>query len=90
MSRKGRTASSLWQARNECRDSIRILTCRICRNWDFWRVGLVGFEVNLFLATFNMLPVMPLDGAKVFRWNKLLWRIFRPATFQHSVIFFGL
>ena len=36
-------------------------------------IGLVGFPVNLFLATFNMLPIMPLDGAKVFRWNKLLW-----------------
>ena len=38
-------------------------------------IGLIGFPVNLFLATFNMLPIMPLDGAKVFRWNKLLWVI---------------
>ncbi len=36
-------------------------------------IGQIGFPVNLFLATFNMLPIMPLDGAKVFRWNKLLW-----------------
>ena len=36
-------------------------------------IGLIGFPVNLFLATFNMLPLMPLDGAKVFRWNKLIW-----------------
>jgi len=33
----------------------------------------LGSRVNLFLATFNMLPIMPLDGAKVFRWNKLIW-----------------
>jgi Zn-dependent protease len=39
----------------------------------FVQVGGIGFEINLFLATFNMIPVMPLDGAKVFRWNKLLW-----------------
>ena len=39
-------------------------------------IGAVGFPVNLFLATFNMLPIMPLDGAKVFRWNKLLWAAF--------------
>ena len=36
-------------------------------------IGLIGFPVNLFLATFNMVPIMPLDGAKVLRWNKLLW-----------------
>jgi Zn-dependent protease len=39
-------------------------------------IGLIGFEVNLFLATFNMIPIMPLDGAKVFRWNKILWAAF--------------
>jgi Zn-dependent protease len=27
-------------------------------------------SVNAFLAGFNMLPVMPLDGAKVWAWNK--------------------
>ncbi len=36
-------------------------------------IGAIGFPVNLFLALFNMLPVLPLDGAKVFRWNKILW-----------------
>ena len=39
----------------------------------FAELGSVGFPVNLFLATFNMIPVMPLDGAKVFRWNKVIW-----------------
>jgi Zn-dependent protease len=39
-------------------------------------IGLIGFPVNLFLATFNMLPIMPLDGAKVLRWNKLIWAVF--------------
>ena len=36
-------------------------------------IGAIGFQVNLFLAAFNMIPIMPLDGAKVFRWNKFLW-----------------
>src|SRR5438105_13503176 len=27
-------------------------------------------SVNAFLAAFNMIPVMPLDGAKVWAWNK--------------------
>jgi len=39
-------------------------------------IGAIGFPVNLFLATFNMLPIMPLDGAKVFRWSKILWAAF--------------
>jgi Zn-dependent protease len=41
-----------------------------------WQLlGSVGLYINLFLATFNMLPIMPLDGAKVFRWSKVRWAI---------------
>ena len=29
--------------------------------------------VNFFLAAFNMLPVFPLDGSKVFVWSKTTW-----------------
>jgi len=29
--------------------------------------------VNAFLAGFNMLPIMPLDGAKVWAWNKAVY-----------------
>ena len=36
-------------------------------------VGVVGFQVNSFLALFNLLPIPPLDGSKVFRWNKTAW-----------------
>ncbi|MEM3670779.1 MAG: site-2 protease family protein [Thermoprotei archaeon] len=38
-------------------------------------LGGIGLSINLFLAAFNMIPIMPLDGAKVFRWNKPLWAI---------------
>ncbi|MHB8605112.1 MAG: zinc metalloprotease [Thermoplasmatota archaeon] len=40
-------------------------------------IGLTGtlFEnivfINLFLAGFNMLPIPPLDGSKVWKWSKL-------------------
>lgn len=36
-------------------------------------LGLEGVYVNIFLGAFNMLPIMPLDGAKVWRWSKLRW-----------------
>ncbi|VVB88092.1 Uncharacterised protein [uncultured archaeon] len=31
--------------------------------------------INVFLAGFNMIPVGPLDGAKVWKYNKVLWGI---------------
>lgn len=41
---------------------------------SFWfQLGFEGFSINIFLALFNMLPVPPLDGAKVFAWDKFRW-----------------
>jgi len=53
--------------------AVVFLLVRTVGTGIIYDIGVVGFPVNIFLATFNMLPVMPLDGAKVFRWNKLLW-----------------
>ena len=36
-------------------------------------VWALGAQLNLILAIFNMLPMFPLDGSKVFAWNKLVW-----------------
>ncbi len=41
-----------------------------------------GFFINSYLAAFNLIPVGMLDGAKVIRWNPLIWGI----TFIFSVI----
>ena len=38
-------------------------------------VSSVGYSINSFLATFNLLPIGNLDGSKVFRWNVAIWAI---------------
>jgi Zn-dependent protease len=35
----------------------------------------LGARVNTWLAVFNLIPLGPLDGAKIFRWNKGIWLI---------------
>jgi len=40
----------------------------------FWgSLGAYGVFINIWLALFNMLPIMPLDGAKVFSWSRSRW-----------------
>lgn len=36
-------------------------------------LGMIGFQVNAMLAFFNMLPVSPLDGRKILRWNAVVF-----------------
>lgn len=36
-------------------------------------VWAFGAKLNLILALFNFIPAFPLDGSKVFGWNKPLW-----------------
>ncbi|MBO3797490.1 MAG: AN1-type zinc finger domain-containing protein [Thermoproteota archaeon] len=38
-------------------------------------VGNIGFQVNLWLAAFNMIPLGGLDGRKVLAWNVAAWMI---------------
>ncbi|HMK54774.1 MAG TPA: site-2 protease family protein [Methanobacteriaceae archaeon] len=35
----------------------------------------LGFIVNSFLALFNLIPISILDGAKVFKWNPIIWAL---------------
>ena len=36
-------------------------------------IAILGVYINSFLAVFNLLPLVVLDGAKIFRWNPLIW-----------------
>lgn len=41
----------------------------------FYREAFMIMYINFFLAFFNLLPFPPLDGSKVFAWNKKIWAI---------------
>ncbi|MFH1246872.1 MAG: site-2 protease family protein [Candidatus Micrarchaeota archaeon] len=36
-------------------------------------VALLGASVNFFLGAFNLIPIFPMDGSKVWAWNKYVW-----------------
>lgn len=42
----------------------------------FWaRLFQYGAYINVWLGIFNMIPFGPLDGKKIFAWNKFVWGI---------------
>ncbi|MAG21895.1 MAG: hypothetical protein CL943_01135 [Candidatus Diapherotrites archaeon] len=50
-------------------------------------LGRMGFQINIFLALFNMIPFPPLDGSKVFSWNPVIWGL---VFFPIAMAFFFL
>lgn len=40
-----------------------------------WQTGLIGYQINLWLALFNLIPIPPLDGSKVFTWQPVVWAL---------------
>lgn len=36
-------------------------------------IGSMGAWINFWLAFFNLLPMPPLDGSKIFYWNARVW-----------------
>lgn len=38
-----------------------------------WSFFVAGAYINIFVAFFNLLPIPPLDGAKVMVWDRKVW-----------------
>lgn len=36
-------------------------------------IGFYGMFINFFLGAFNMIPVMPFDGSKIWAWNPMVY-----------------
>ncbi|MGC9517192.1 MAG: peptidase M50 [Methanomicrobiales archaeon] len=54
-------------------------------------IGYLGASVNSFLAFFNLIPFSVLDGAKIFRWNPLIWIVTMGLAFGLMISFiFGI
>lgn len=56
------------------------------RGLPIWELGA---QINIILAMFNMLPISPLDGSKVFLWNKLVWGGFVAMSLLFGYLVFG-
>lgn len=38
-------------------------------------LGIVGFWTNFVIVLFNLIPISPFDGRKIFLWNKTIWSL---------------
>lgn len=56
-------------------------------DWFLRFVAEMGFKVNLWLAAFNLIPVPPLDGFNVVKWNFIVWCLIAVPTWM-LVLFF--
>jgi len=36
-------------------------------------IFMIGFNINLWLGLFNMIPFLNFDGAKILNWNRWAW-----------------
>lgn len=53
---------------------------------DAW---LFGAMINTILGFFNMLPMFPLDGSKIVRWNFFVWAAVMAAFFGLGLVLLG-
>jgi hypothetical protein len=48
-------------------------------------LGLMGLEMSLLAAVVTFIPISPMEGERVYLWNKIVWAaIFFPVLFVYS------
>jgi parallel beta-helix repeat protein len=48
-------------------------------------LGMMGLEMSLLTAVVTFIPISPMDGERVYSWNKIVWAIiFFPVLFVYS------
>lgn len=50
-----------------------LLSVPLFSSYGIGLYAILGAIVNSFLAVFNLIPFAMFDGAKIFRWNPLIW-----------------
>ena len=54
----------------------------------FLLAGSMGFSLNMLACVYALLPVIPMDGKKIYDWNKRIWAaIFLPIFIVYIVVF---
>ena len=50
-----------------------LMSMPVALQYGLLGLAILGATINSFLAVFNLIPLVVLDGAKIFRWNPLIW-----------------
>ncbi len=50
-----------------------LMAMPLAAQYNLLGLAVLGATINSFLAVFNLIPLVVLDGAKIFRWNPLIW-----------------
>lgn len=50
-----------------------LMSIPLASQYGISRIAMLGVYINSFFAVFNLIPLVVLDGAKIFRWNPLIW-----------------
>jgi len=67
---------------------IAFITAFLIKNQIATTILFIIAQINLFLGAFNLLPIPPLDGFKVFLWNKYIWFLSLAIFILTYIVFF--
>jgi len=51
-----------------------LIAVSLLRLYSSWILALIAF-LNIWFAFFNLLPLPPFDGKKIFDWDKIVWGV---------------